>query len=178
MVYFVWNALGMKWLCMRCIWYEVAWYEVAWYGVHLVWSTTWYEVAWYEVHLVWSALGMKYHLVWSGLVWSALGMKCTGMKCRGMKYLLGWSAQGWSDWYEVTFFPFGMKCQKKWSAGGMKCLGPLTVADVTSKNYLFMVYVTWIEFTTLWSDVRYILQILKLHLMGIQYTVFRILQKQ
>ena len=45
---------------------------------------------WYEVHVV-----------WSDFEWSAFGMKC-----RGIKYLLGRSAQGWSDifsrWYEVS----------------------------------------------------------------------------
>ena len=81
---FEWSALGMRWLCMKCFWYEVAWYEV-----HLVWSTTWYEVPWYEVHLVWSAL------VWSVVVWSNFWDEVHRDEVTGMKwhfFPLVWSA--------------------------------------------------------------------------------------
>ena len=84
---------------MKCTWYEVTWYEVTWYEVNLVWSAIWYEV-----HLVWSAL------VWSVVVWSIFWDEVHRDEVTGMK------------WH---FFPLVWSVTQKWSAGGMKCLGPV-----------------------------------------------------
>ena len=79
--------------------------------------------------LVWGDFGMKCHMVWNDTRY----VVTLCMKCR-----MVWSALIWSDWYEVTVFPFGMKWLKKWSDFCMKWLGTFHFISVTSSRSLHL----------------------------------------
>ena len=55
------------------------------------------------IEKLWSYTNEVTGMKW--LVWGDFGVKCHMMRCPLV----------WSDWYKVTFFPFGMKWLKKWS---------------------------------------------------------------
>ena len=112
MKWLVWIAFGpqaMKW----------SWrYEVT--GMKWPRWSDWDEVTGMK-WLVWGDFGMKCHMVWNDTRY----VVTLCMKCR-----MVWSALIWSDWYEVTVFPFGMKWLKKWSDFCMKWLGTPNESEI------------------------------------------------
>ena len=108
----------MKWLGWSD-WDEVTsvWSVLVWSGRYEVTGMKW---------LVWGDFGMKCHMVWNDTRY----VVTLCMKCR-----MVWSAHIWSDWYELTFFPFGMKWLKKWSDFCMKWLGTRLIATTVTRIY-------------------------------------------